>query len=99
MRKDLLRLAVACISLLALFPLYSPVHTRTAAAQSDCQTFPATGQTVCGKFLQYWNTHGGLAQQGYPISSTFQEQSDVDGKTYTVQYFERAQFESHPENQ
>jgi hypothetical protein len=54
---------------------------------------------VCGKFLQYWNTHGGLAQQGYPISSTFQEQSDVDGKTYTVQYFERAQFESHPENQ
>lgn len=28
-----------------------------------------------------------------------QEVSDTDGKTYTVQYFERAVFEMHPENQ
>jgi len=99
MRKDLLRLAVACVSLLALFPFYSSTQTRPAAAQADCQTFPATGPTVCGKFLQYWNSHGGLAQQGYPISGQFQEKSDIDGKTYTVQYFERAEFELHPENQ
>ena len=31
-----------------------------------------------------------------PTSS--QETSDLDGKTYTVQYFERAVFEFHPEN-
>jgi streptogramin lyase len=53
---------------------------------------------VGGIFLDYWNNHGGLAQQGYPISDEFQEKSALDGKTYTVQYFERAVFESHPEN-
>jgi hypothetical protein len=43
--------------------------------------------------------NGGLPQQGLPISDEFQETSDLDGKTYKVQYFERAVFEYHPENQ
>jgi hypothetical protein len=68
-------------------------------AQANCQAFPETKQAVCGKFLTYWQTHGGLAQQGFPISGEFAEKSDLDGKTYTVQYFERAVFELHPENQ
>src|SRR3954466_11561297 len=37
-------------------------------------------------------------QQGYPISEEFTEVSALDGKPYTVQYFERAVFEMHPEN-
>ncbi len=60
--------------------------------------FPETGYTVSGTFLTYWQQHGGLAQLGYPISNLFTEISDLDGKPYTVQYFERAVFESHPEN-
>jgi hypothetical protein len=32
------------------------------------------------------------------LSEPFQEKCDLDGKTYAVQYFERAVFESHPEN-
>jgi hypothetical protein len=60
--------------------------------------FPETGRTIGGAFRAYWEQHGGLAQQGFPISEEFQEQSDLDGKTYTVQYFERAVFERHPEN-
>jgi hypothetical protein len=40
-----------------------------------------------------------LAQQGYPISDEFTEVSDLNGQPYTVQYFERAVFEDHPENQ
>lgn len=71
---------------------------RTVGAQSSSRTFPETGETVTGRFLDYWNTHGGLLQQGYPISGEMQEKSDTDGKTYTVQYFERALFELHPEN-
>ena len=63
------------------------------------RTFPETGKTVSGRFLDYWNTHGALSQQGYPITDSMQEVSDTDGKTYTVQYFERAVFELHPENQ
>jgi hypothetical protein len=69
-----------------------------AAAQHDCQTFPETGKTVCGIFLHYWRTHGGLAQQGLPITDVFQETSRQDGKVYDVQYFERAVFERHPEH-
>jgi hypothetical protein len=68
------------------------------AEQTGCRQFTETGQTVCGRFLDYWNTHGGLAQQGYPVSPEFTEVSDLDGKSYTVQYFERAVFEYHPEN-
>ena len=48
--------------------------------------------------MQYWSDHGGLAQQGYPISGEFPEISDLNGKPYLVQYFERSVFELHPEN-
>jgi len=67
------------------------------AAQTGCRTFAETGKTVCGTFNKYWQTHGGVAQQGLPISVELQEKSDTDGKTYPVQYFERAVFEYHGE--
>lgn len=60
--------------------------------------FPETGKEISGAFLDYWKAHGGLMQQGYPITNQFVEKSDLDGKEYTVQYFERAVFEMHPEN-
>ncbi|MDQ6694723.1 MAG: erythromycin esterase family protein [Chloroflexota bacterium] len=77
-----------------------PGGTRVAAAQSSgSHYFPETGHSVQGRFLIYWQEHYGLAQQGYPISEELPERSDIDGKTYTVQYFERAVFEYHPEKQ
>ncbi|MEO8288707.1 MAG: hypothetical protein ABI670_19995 [Chloroflexota bacterium] len=90
-----IRLALlAVLSILLGIPLLSlPV-----GAQATSRTFPETGKSVSGRFLTYWQTNGGLAQQGYPISAEMQEKSDTDGKTYTVQYFERAVFELHPEN-
>ncbi len=69
-----------------------------ARAQGDSQTFPQTGKTVGGRFLSYWQQHGGLAQQGYPIAEEFNERSDLNDQQYRVQYFERAVFEYHPEN-
>ena len=69
------------------------------ASTDNPRVFAETGKTVGGKFRAYWESHGGLAQQGFPISDEFTEVSDLDpGKTYTVQYFERAVFELHPEN-
>ena len=59
--------------------------------------FEQTSHTLTGKFFDYWNAHGGLAVFGYPIIEPFQEVSPIDGKTYTVQYFERNRFELHPE--
>lgn len=71
----------------------------SAARAADCQFFPETGKQVCGPFLTYWQTHGGLARQGLPLSDAFQEVNSADGGTYLTQYFERARFEYHPENQ
>jgi hypothetical protein len=82
----------------ALFLLTAPPIAYPAPEPSACQLFPETGKKVCGPFLTYWKGHGALAQQGYPISNEFRETSDVDGKPYNVQYFERAVFEYHPEN-
>ena len=59
--------------------------------------FPETGHNLGDRFLAYWQANGGLPQFGYPISEVF-EQPLEDGRTYRVQYFERARFEEHPEN-
>ncbi|HMA35193.1 MAG TPA: sialidase family protein, partial [Chloroflexia bacterium] len=69
-------------------------HVSTA----NPRTFPQTGHTLGGVFRAYWESHGGLAQQGYPISDEFTEVSALNGQPYTVQYFQRAVFEYHPEN-
>jgi hypothetical protein len=83
-----------------VFTFFQPSGTSTVGAQpqATCTDFPATKQMVCGRFLEYWQTNGGLAQFGYPISPEFTEKSDLNGNNYSVQYFERAVFESHPEN-
>ncbi|MFL5732840.1 MAG: Kelch repeat-containing protein [Chloroflexia bacterium] len=80
---------------LFLLPTLPPVPS---GAQEAGRLFPETGKKVSGRFLAYWETHGRLARQGFPISEEMQERSDTDGKIYVVQYFERAVFESHPEN-
>lgn len=78
--------------------ILQPFQASPGVAQAGCQTFKETGKTVCGRFLEYWQKNGGLAQQGLPLSGEFTEVSDLNGKPYTVQYFERAVFERHPEN-
>jgi hypothetical protein len=98
MRRALFTLALA-LFLVCGGMTVAPRVPGAAAAASDCADFPQTGHQVCGVFLAYWQGHGGLAQQGYPVSDLFTEQSTVDGKNYQVQYFERAVFERHPENQ
>jgi hypothetical protein len=84
-------------------PTNRPVITPTPVPSisipgSNSQSFPQTGKSVRGLFLEYWVQHGGLPQQGYPISEVIGEVSELDHKPYTVQYFERAVFEYHPQN-
>jgi hypothetical protein len=75
------------------------VHPPGAAVQPKAgyQFFPETGHNVSPTFLKYWNDHGGLAVFGYPITEERIEKNPIDGKEYTVQYFERNRFELHPE--
>lgn len=61
------------------------------------QWFPETKHYVGGGFWTYWNTRGGLAIFGYPLTDERPERCE-DGKVRTVQYFERAVFEYYPEN-
>lgn len=77
----------------------SGAPNQTPNSSPGTVLFPETGKHLGGRFLEYWQKNGGLAQQGFPISEEFEEKSDLNGQTYLVQYFERAVFELHPENQ
>lgn len=81
-----------CITALA----FSIITSRNR--QEKCETILETGKLLCGPFLDYWNNHGEVDLQGFPISNRFQEVSPTDGLTYTVQYFEKAVFELRPDS-
>ncbi len=70
-------------------------------AQATSRNFPETGATVQGRFLEYWQQHGGLSLFGYPLTNQFYDvpESARQNEGMLVQYFERARFELHPENQ
>jgi hypothetical protein len=75
------------------FPTVAPFDNT-----SDKIYIDATQHSLSEPFLSYWRTHGDIAVFGYPISEPVQEQSNIDGKSYLVQYFQRNRFEYHPEN-
>lgn len=81
-----------------------------ATPQANCRYFAETGHNVCGDILNAWRASGlefdgragkseaeNLALFGLPISEPQIE--DTPSGRYTVQWFERARFELHPENQ
>ena len=75
------------------------IHGGTDAPvprEAGARYFPETGHQIAGGFQRYWEANGGLAQFGYPLTEVITEKLG-DGKTYAVQYFERARLEYHPE--
>ncbi len=76
----------------------TPFQPIAAPPQSAAvRFFPETSHSLHFGFKDYWEKKGGLAVYGFPLSEEFSEVNRDDGKTYTVQYFERARFEFHPE--
>ncbi|GIV98343.1 MAG: hypothetical protein KatS3mg057_3000 [Herpetosiphonaceae bacterium] len=67
-----------------------------ASSPAAARTFPETGYSLDGPFLQFWEEQGGLMVFGLPISEQRQERT-VEG-IFEVQWFERERFEWHPEN-
>lgn len=80
-----------------------------AAAQPNCRFFAETRRNVCGDFFQAWRASGvesdgrrgwseaeNLTLFGLPLTDQ-QEETLADGRTYLVQWFERARMELHPE--
>ncbi|GBD16902.1 Putative sporulation-specific glycosylase YdhD [bacterium HR26] len=84
----------------------APFRPVKAVSDANCDYFPETGHRLCNGFRAYWQSHGlefgdpgisfreSLALFGYPISEEFTDPATG----FTVQYFERARFEYHPEN-
>lgn len=82
----------------------APFQPVAAGINPNCSYVPETGHHFCSDFRAYWQAHGlefgdpgvsyreSLALFGYPISDEFMQNG------MTVQYFERAVFEYHPEN-
>jgi hypothetical protein len=60
--------------------------------------FPETRHNLSNGFKAYWEENDGLRLFGLPITEEFRERNPADGREYTVQYFERARFEYHPEH-
>ncbi len=85
---------------------FQPLAASSVITTPDCEYFAKTGHQLCGRFRDYWHSHGlklgdanatslreSLALLGYPISEEF---TDPDtGRT--IQYFERARLEYNPE--
>jgi photosystem II stability/assembly factor-like uncharacterized protein len=60
--------------------------------------FPSTGHSLSGTFLTFWQTHGGSAIIGLPVSEpVYQTNGDGTGRVYLVQYFQNLRLEYHPE--
>jgi hypothetical protein len=62
----------------------------------DRRYFAETKHIVQYGFKEIWESKGGLAIFGLPLSEEVDEQLS-DGKTHPVQYFERARFEYWPD--
>lgn len=78
-------------------------------AREECRYFPETGHNICGGFLEVWQSTGleldgqrgtseaeSLALLGLPLSDAQPEQIS-NGQIVTVQWFERARLEFHPD--
>ena len=61
------------------------------ASRKDMIYVSETGHSLGGAFLSFWRANGGVRVLGYPITEPVQEAG------LTVQYFERARMEYHPE--
>lgn len=73
-------------------PAFAPwPGNEIPAGDATHRFFPQTRHFLSNGFKAYWEAHGGLPVFGYPISEEFTENG------ITVQYFERARLEWHPE--
>ena len=97
MHRRVLLLAASALAATLLWPVAplaaAPATVPEAAtgAAPGFAYFPETGHNIGLAIKRFYDSHGGLDIFGLPLTEPFQE----DG--LTVQYFERARFELHPE--
>lgn len=80
------------LTLFLIIGLFVSLFPASASAAPAARYFPPTGHWVEGSFLSFFDRHGGLDLFGYPRTEPLWR----DG--HLVQYFQRARFESWPNN-
>jgi hypothetical protein len=85
--KRVIRVLAICAIIGANFLLPCSIHGQTPAIRY----FPETGHSVREEFLGFFETYGGLAVFGYPLTDEFTQ----GGRR--VQYFQKVRLEWHPE--
>jgi hypothetical protein len=85
---QLIAVAVAAVLLSGVAAAYAQ------GPDEPCRYFDETKHNVCGRFLKYYDSRGGLEIFGNPLSEAHR---DPDLNLY-VQYFQNARMEYHPEN-
>ena len=83
------------IAFMILCSLIFVPSTATQAASSD-RCFAETGFCINGRIRAYWELNGGLPVFGFPTSSL--QATNIEGKIFMAQNFERNRLELHPEN-
>jgi hypothetical protein len=92
------RVAISRAGALVTAGRTDPAVQWLAASPDPARTyFPESGHTIGGAFAWFWQSRGGVAVFGYPISEELYEWDEAAGAERLVQYFERARFEYHPE--
>jgi hypothetical protein len=64
------------------------------AQTEGCEFFSETGHYVCDEFLEFYIERGGVEIFGFPLTAAY----DDPLLGLTVQYFQRARMEWHPDN-
>ncbi|MEI8307708.1 MAG: hypothetical protein WCF99_11670 [Chloroflexales bacterium] len=77
--------------------LGAPLYIEYDPPARRGRLFAATKHSISGDFRTFWESRGGLARFGYPLSEEIIEPEAGSGRPRVVQYFERARFEHFPE--
>jgi uncharacterized protein YkwD len=83
--------STALILLVMSSSLVLAARPATAAPIASTRYYAATGHSISGPFLQFFDRYGGVPTFGYPITDQVLENNRP------VQYFERQRFEYHQE--
>lgn len=92
MTRRFLSLLLIVATLFAL----PPAVPTSAAPRCFPEAGPAITDCIDGRLKTFWEEQGGLPVFGYPLTPAYQEPTDAG--LVTVQFFERARLEHHPQN-
>ncbi len=90
----MVRRLVVIIACLSMWLGSAPRHVQAQTDEPRC--FSETGYCISGRIRSYWEAQGGLRVFGLPIGP--QVDVPIEGRTITLQRFERNRLELHPAN-